>query len=128
MFMNLQKLFGTFYRDIQIAKGVVTPNVEDDLVVKAAITGFSYNSPVDDWSKEHFDFVKTRVDRDYSPEELAEFGDNSENVKLFFALSLGFLLGVYQKGSISDEDFKTAEQQIPGLIMLHLARLTSRGV
>ena len=128
MFDDIQRLVGTFYRDIQIAKGVVTPNPEDDLVIKAAITGFSYNSPVDDWARGHFDFVETRIDRDYTPEELAEYGDNGENIKLFFALSLGFLLGAYQKGDISDEEFKTAEQQIPGIIMLHLASLTSHNI
>ena len=128
MLDNLQKLIGTFYRDIHTAKGVITPNAEDNLVIKAAITGFSYNSPVDDWAKGHFEFVKTRIDRDYASEELAEYGNNSENIKLFFALSIGFLLGVYQKGGISDEDFKIAEQQIPGLIMLHLASLTSHNV
>ena len=128
MFQDLQNLIGTFYRDIKIAKGVVSPNVEDDLVIKAAVTGFCYNSPVDDWAKGHFDFVKTRIDRDYTPEELAEYGDNSENIKLFFALSMGFLLGLYQKDGISDQDFKTAELQIPGLIMLHLESLTSHSV
>ncbi len=84
-FEDIQRLVGTFYRDIQIAKGVVTPNPEDDLVIKAAITGFSDNSPVDDWARGHFDFVETRIDRDYTPEELAEYGDNGENIKLFFA-------------------------------------------
>ena len=128
MFDDIQRLVGTFYRDMQTAKDVITPNPEDDFVIKAAITGFSYNSPVDDWGRGHFEFVKTRIDRDYSPKELAEYGDNGENIKLFFALSLGVLLGIYQKGDISDEDFKTAEQQIPGIIMLHLSSLTNRKI
>jgi hypothetical protein len=128
MFDDIQRLVGTFYRDIQIANGVVTPNPDDDIVIKVAITGFSYNSPVDDWARGHFDFVKSRIDRDYTPEELAEYGDNGQNIKLFFALSIGFLLGAYQKGDISDEDFKTAERQIPGIIMLHLPSLTSNSI
>jgi len=126
VFDDIQRLVGTFYRDIQIAKGVVTPNPEDDLAIKAAITGFSYNSRIDDWGRGHVDFVKARVDRNYTPEELAEYGDNSENIKLFFALSLGYLLGAYQKGDIGDENFKTTEQQIPGIIMLHLPALTAQ--
>lgn len=128
MFNDLQRLVETFYRDVQIANGVVTPNPEDDIVIKVAITGFSYNSPVDDWARAHFDFVKSRIDRDYTPEELAEYGDNGQNIKLFFALSIGFLLGAYQKGDISDEDFKTAERQIPGIIMLHLPSFTSNSI
>lgn len=123
-FDQIARLVGTFYRDMRIAKGVATPNPEDDLAIKAAIVGFSYNSPLDVWGKGHFDFVKDRIDRDYAPEELAEYGDNGENVKSFYALSLGFLLGAYQKGDIDDEDFKTAERQIPGIIMLHLSHLT----
>lgn len=128
MFDEIRRLIGTFYRDIQLAKGVITPNSEDDLAIKAAITGFSYNCPVDDWARGHFEYVKTRIDRDYTPEELAEYGGNGENVKLFFALSIGFLLGAYQKGEMSDEDFRTAEQQIPGLIMLHLPSLTRHAI
>jgi hypothetical protein len=128
MFDQLESLVGSFYRDIQIAKGVVSPNPEDDLAIKAAITGFSYNCPVEDWGKGHFDFVKTRIDRDYTPEFLADYGDNFENVKLFFALGIGFLLGLYQKDAISDEDFRIAELQIPGIIMQHLGSLTSHPV
>ncbi len=128
MFDELQRLVATFYRDMQAAKGVVSPNSEDDLAIKAAITGFSYNSPIDNWGKGHFDFVKTRIDRDYRPEELTEYGDNGENIKFFFALSLGFLLGIYQKGDINDENFRTAELQIPGIIMFHLSILISHKI
>ncbi|MGY8771237.1 MAG: hypothetical protein ACKVH8_22720 [Pirellulales bacterium] len=49
-------------------------------------------------------------------------------MKLFFALSIGYLLGLYQEDKISEEEFKEAEQQIPGLIMLHLSQLTDKPV
>ncbi len=74
----------------------------------------------------HYDFVKARLDRDYLDEELAEYGDNAENVKLFFALGLGYLLGLYQQDKVDDDEFKIAEQQLPGLIMLHLPTLTAQ--
>lgn len=93
---------------------------------KAAVVGFSYNSPTKDWAKGHFDFVKMRVERHYHDKELTEYGNNSGNVRLFFALTVGYLLGLYQEDQISDEEFKIAEQQIPGLIMMHLGELTAR--
>jgi hypothetical protein len=72
--------------------------------------------------------VITRINRNYHEKELSEYGGNGENVKLFFALSIGYLLGLYQEDKISEEEFKEAEQQIPGLIMLHLSQLTDKPV
>ncbi len=125
---QLEQRVGTFDRDIQLAKVLESPNDEDDLAVKAAIIGFSYSSSAGEWAKEHFDFVKAWIEHDYATEELAEYGENSENVKLFFALAIGYLLGVYEKGGISDQAFKMAEVQIPYLIMIHLGRLTAHRV
>ncbi len=123
IFEQLERLVGTFQRDIELAKALESCNVEDDLAMKTAIVGFSYNSPTQDWVKEHYDFVKSRLQRDYHDEELAEYGDCAESIKLFFALGLGYLLGLYQQDRIKDDEFKITEQQLPGLIMLHLPKL-----
>jgi hypothetical protein len=128
LFEQLAQLVETFDRDIQLAKSVDSPNEEVELAIKAAIIGFSYTSSTDEWAKEHFEFVKARIESDYSTEQLAEYGENSENVRLFFALAIGYLLGVNQKGGISDQAFNIAAVQIPGLIMLHLGRLTAHPV
>ena len=125
---SLQQLVAVFERDIELARDLESTNPEDDLAIKAAVVGFSYNSPTGDWAKGHYDFLSSRLARDYNSEALAEFGDNAENVKLFFALAFGFLLGLYQQDQISDDEFKIAEQQIAGLIMLHLPELTAKPV
>ncbi|WZO99894.1 hypothetical protein EP7_001508 [Isosphaeraceae bacterium EP7] len=125
VFQQLQQLIETFERDIQLAKGLETTNADDDLAIKAAIVGFSYASATGEWAKGHFDFVRSRIEDDYSTEELREYGENSDNVKFFFALANGYLLGLYHQEEISNLDFKRAEAQIPGLILLHLGKLTS---
>jgi hypothetical protein len=125
---QLEQLTIDFARDIDIARNVESSNQEDDLAIKAAIVGFSYNSPTSDWAKGHYDFVRSRLDADYSEVQLDEFGENGENVRLFFALAIGFLLGLYQQERVSDDQFKEVEQQIPGLILLHLPSLTAQPV
>jgi hypothetical protein len=123
---QLERLTIDFLRDIDIARSVESSNKEDDLAIKAAIVGFSYNSPTSDWAKGHYDFVRKRLDADYSSDQIDGYGEKGNNVRLFFALSIGFLLGLYQQQRISDDQFKEYEQQLPGLIMLHLPRLTEQ--
>ena len=128
IYEDLEQLVATFYRDIGLAKDLESSNPEDDLAIKAAVVGFSYNSQTQDWAKRHYEFVKARLERDYRDGELAEYGGNAENVQLFFALGLGYLLGLYQQDKIGDEEFKIGERQLPGLIMQHLPKLTARPV
>jgi len=123
---QLEQLTIHFARDIDIARSVESSNPEDDLAIKAAIVGFSYNSPTSDWAKGHYDFVRNRLEADYSNDQLEDYGASGENVRLFYALAIGFFLGLYQQERLSDEQFKEGEQQLPGLIMLHLPRLTKQ--
>lgn len=125
-FESLRQLVAVFQRDIELAKDLKSANPEDDLAIKSAIVGFSYNSPTQDWAKGHYDLVTSRFAREYNNESLAEYGEHAENIKLFHALAIGFLLGLYQQGHITDDEFKTAEQQLPGLIMFYLPELTAR--
>ena len=122
---DLWHLLGTFPRDVELAKQVESSNPEDSLAIKIAIVGFSYNARTEAWAKGQYDFVKSRLDRDYHDDELSEYGQNSANVKLFFALCIGYLLGLYEQNKISDHEFKVAEVQIPGLIMAELPRITA---
>lgn len=123
---RLVQLTADFVRDIDIAKNVESSNSEDDLAIKAAVVGFSYNSPTSEWAKGHYDFVHRRLESDYPREQLSVYGENGENVRLFFALAIGFLLGLYQQEKLSDDQFRECEQQIPGLIMLYLPKITER--
>jgi hypothetical protein len=126
-FDGLKTLLDTFYRDIALARTLQSSNPHDDVAIRAAIVGFSYNSPTREWSKMHYEFVMYRLKRDYDDNKLSEYGRNAENVRLFFALSIGYLLGLYQQRTIGDAEFSHAEILIPGLIMQHLPRLTCQG-
>lgn len=63
-------LIPTLARDVERARGLASPNPEDDLAVCTAIARFSYNSPTDDWGRERYLFVKQQLDGDYSLEAL----------------------------------------------------------
>jgi hypothetical protein len=128
VFQQLEQLITTFDRDLQIARDMQSPNEEDDLAVKAAIVGFSYHAPVGEWGRKHYDFLAGRLVREFPPGELTHYGPNSENVRLYFSLASGYLLGAYHSGSIGDRDFRNGEASIAGLAMLHLGRLTARPV
>lgn len=128
VFDQLQTLVDSFRRDVQIARELESPNADDDLTIKTAIVGFSYHSPTDQWEHGHLDFVRVRIDRGYSASQLVEYGENGFNVGLFFALCIGYLLGLFQQDRISEQDFRVAEDQLPGLIMLHLGTLTEQPV
>jgi len=126
VFKQLEGLVDTFERDVLSAKVLQSPNAGDDLATKIAIVGFSYNSPAEEWDLGHFEFLKTRRAREFTSGELMEYGENAENVEFFFALGIGFLLGLYHQKKTGDDDFEVAELRLPGLIMLHLGRLTVR--
>lgn len=126
VFEQLEQLVATFPRDVQLAMQVNSPNCEDDLSVKMAIIGFSYNSRTEDWDLGHFEFTRDHLARHFASTELCEYGPNADNVRLFFALGIGYLLGLYHQRKIHDEDFRLAELRLPGLIMLHLGQLTVR--
>lgn len=125
---ELENLVESFARDIEIAKGVESTNPEDDLAVKAAVVGFSYNAHTGEWAKGHYDFLVRRLEYDYGPETIMDYGENGTNVRLFFSLAIGYLLGLYQHEKISDDEFKVGELQIPGIIMMHLPRLIKQPV
>ena len=122
----LEQLVTNFFRDIALARGVDSENPEDDLVVKAAVVGFCYNSPIQEWDKGHLEFVKNRLSREFQSDASFDYGENSENVRLFYALALGYLIGLYQQDKIMDAEFEIAERQISGLLMLHLPTITAQ--
>jgi len=68
------------------------------------------------------------LEQAYHDQEISMHGENGENVRLFFALGIGYLLGLYQQDGISDREFSVCELQIPGLIMLHLAKIADTAV
>jgi hypothetical protein len=120
---QIESLVASFQRDIEIAKTIQSPNPDDDLAIKAAIVGFSYSSRNTDWGRNHYLFVKKRLDSDYSAGALSFYGNHWRDIQLFASICFGYLLGLYQAGRISDEECFAAEIQIPGIIALHADKL-----
>lgn len=108
-FEIFERLLTTFKRDRALADALKSPNTDDDLSVRVAIVGFSYNSPTESWGKGHHDFFSKHV-LDSSSIGEAEF--------LFSCECLGYLLGLFEAGRLSDEKFKEAEAQLPGYVLL----------
>jgi hypothetical protein len=108
-FVIFEGLLMTFQRDRALAEKLKSPNIDDDLCVRSAIVGFSYNSPTESWGKGHYDFFRKHA---LDPSSLgnAEF--------LFSCECLGYLLGLYEAGKLSDEKFREAEAILPGYILL----------
>lgn len=108
---DFERLLGGFRRDIGIAESLGTPNREDDLFIRVAIVGFSYNAETEDWGRNHLEFIRDRLD--------AELSEEPEAIRLFNCLCLGYLLGLYQCDAVDDTDFSLGEAQLPGIAALH---------
>ena len=113
-----------FARYRKAALDIESPNVEDDEFIRAAIVGFSQHAPTEQWARGHHDFVSRYRDGDYSDESLSVLhGEQVYNYALLACLCLGALLGLYQAGRITEDEFKVAEAQLPGFMALHVGRL-----
>jgi hypothetical protein len=99
------------------AEALESPNAEDDDLMRMAIIGFSINSKTETWSRPHLDFVRRHLEDDFSDGQL-EFlhGDEAHSYALFAALCLGYLLGLFQAGQLSEADFSVGEAQLPGFM------------
>jgi len=106
---HFEQLYRTFSRDLKLAGEITSPNAEDTLETKASIVGFSYHRRTEEWSKNQHTFVCYR---------LTDSGLSLTGERLFFALSLGYLLGLHSAGEIDDVEFGLAEVQLPGFILL----------
>jgi hypothetical protein len=105
-----EKLLNNLARDLELAHRLSSPNTEDTDEIKVAIVGFSYHSTTEQWSTSEFQFVARILEstEDFSPRE-----------RLFYALGLGYLLGLLQSGKLSRDSFDTAIAQLPGFIFLN---------
>lgn len=116
---NLQ----SFEKLLKVSQEIQTPNSEDDEFIKAAIVGFSKYAPTEQWTRDHYVFIKKYRDSDYSDESLACFhGRQARKMALFVCLCLGTLLGMFQSEKITEDEFVIAEAQLPGYLMLYADR------
>jgi hypothetical protein len=125
IFDGMSGLVESFERDVRTALELESPNEADVLLIKTAIVGFTYHASIEDWCLSDLEFVRRRVESEWPGEELEHYGQNAENLRLFFSLCIGYLLGLFRSEQIDETEFRTAEAQIPGLTMLNLERLTT---
>jgi hypothetical protein len=125
---QLESLVSTFARDVGRADELLSPNEEDDRAIKTAIIGYSYNSTLDDWGRANYEIVRERLESEFSTADLEDYGENGINVRLFYALCAGYLLGLYDACKIDELAFRVAEAQIPGLIALYDDVLTEHAL
>ncbi len=77
IYKEFKELVEIFERDVLMAKRIESPNPNDDLNIKTAIVGFSYSSQTENWGGDHFNFVKERLEQDYSEDELKQYNSTS---------------------------------------------------
>jgi hypothetical protein len=126
---DFEMLLTGFERYVEMARILESPNQEDDVFVRAAIVGFSFNQPTESWTREHFEFHRKRAPLPTEPgfeyENDNDFG--SIGTRLFSSLAIGFLLGLYQGASIDDAGFALAEAQLAGFVAANLERINLIG-
>jgi hypothetical protein len=100
-------LYEKFPQYIRWAKGVTSVNEEDTFEIKMAIVGFSLNCSVEEWTFDQFEYVHN---------ELTPCEGYDENQRLFFALGLGYILGMAAAKKVNDLQFTWFVMVLPGFI------------
>ena len=114
------RLLGVFSVARNAAQTLASPNAQDDDDVKMAIVGFSYHTPTEQWSLQHYSFIRSRCDGELSDQALQDRGDGVAVFRAFACLALGALLGLYSSGQIDDTTFALGDAQLPGFMYAHL--------
>jgi len=102
------------------ARQLTTPNQEDDDDIKMAIVGFSYHRATEDWSRHHYEFIRSRCDGELSDRALHKHGEAAAIFRAFACLALGALLGLRDSRQIDDTGFALGDAQLPGFMYAHL--------
>ena len=95
-------------------------------VVHAAVVGFLLFSPVEDWGREHYEFITERLDGELALDALDWYEESAPAVQRFSCLALGALLGKYAAGEIDDLGFTLGDAHLPAFIALHAVEIHSR--
>ena len=104
-----EELLAHFMRDFRTAGNLKTPNTEDALDIRAAIVGFSYHAPTEQWGRNHYEYVR---------QHSLNLPETPTSERAFYALCLGYLLGLFQVERITEHEFATAEAQLAGFVLL----------
>jgi len=114
------RLLNAFSVARDVARQLTTPNREDDDDIKMAIVGFSYHRATEDWSRQHYEFIRSRCEGELSDSALREHGEAAAVFRAFACLALGALLGLRDSRQIDDTRFALGDAQLPGFMYAHL--------
>jgi hypothetical protein len=93
---------------VSVAESIESPNAKDTVVIKCAMAGFAQRSSLDNWGRDHFEFVSNR---------LAECsGTYPEDVERHYAICLGSICALAFERSLSEAEFQLADTQLVGLL------------
>jgi hypothetical protein len=111
-FPHLENLLAGFGACVEAAKGLKTPNVEDDVFIRCGMIGFARHLSLDVWDYDHFRYVGTLCN-DVATDEF------SIGWRYFTALAAGYFLGMRCASLINDLDLRLAEAHTPGFMWLN---------
>ena len=114
------RLLSDFSAAREIARQLATPNREDDDDIRLVIVGFSYHSVTENWSLQHYHFIRRRCLGELSDNDLSGHGDKRAVFRAFACLALGSLLGLYDAQQIDDSAFELGDALLPGFMYKNL--------
>jgi hypothetical protein len=116
MLAHFQRLCDELPSAREAAAAIESPSLEDDLLVKIAIVGYSYHQTVESWGSDELDFVSRRRSEveDFDPLWIE-----------FVCFASGYLLGLFQAGELSEAKCALFEAQLPGFMWQHSDRFTT---
>jgi hypothetical protein len=117
------RLLSAFPDARSAARQLTTPNREDDDDIKMAIVGFSYHRATEDWSRRHYEFIRSRCDGELSDDALQEHGEAAAIFRSFACLALGALLGLRDSSQIDETGFVLGDAQLPGFMYAYLPEI-----
>jgi hypothetical protein len=116
MLSHFQRLCDDLPQVRELAAAIESPNLEDDRLIKIAITGYSYHQAAEAWGRDELEFVSRRR-REVE-------GEDPLWVE-FVCLASGYLLGLYQTEKLDEAECALFEAQLPGFMWQHSERFTT---
>ncbi len=89
------------------AEKLSTPNEEDTLEIRMAIIGFGLTYDIETWGLDEFEHVHG---------ELTQSEELTERERLFYALGMGYLLGLLAAKKLIPLEFQGLSYVLPGFI------------
>ena len=124
---HFEQLLGAFPEMIRRARGLRSPNPDDDLFVRLGIVGFQAAAPLTAWEHHHGEVIRDLRRGAYADEELAWYEDAGMAVAAFACLSYGLMLGLDEAGLLDERDREVGQALLPGFMLEDLQRVADAG-